>query len=175
MESASLGTTALRRNVLLTLDCNCHKDLRTCEMLNLSGRKWKALPSMLEARSDFNPCAFRGFVYLCGLSSYVIEAFDPELCVFLELSVRLPERSACLLVVERGQLLVLSDNYATWWEADQRHNLIQLSQTQHSQNSATSCAPPVLDSVNGLIYTVDSGKFYVFSLDGNAKTRITNS
>lgn len=143
-------------------------------MLAVSGRKWRTLPSMREARSDFNPCEFRGFVYLCGSYSYTIEAFNPDLCVFLPVNVRVPEKSACVLVVESGQLHVISDNYVTLWGAGEYHDLIQIGQTQHPQSSAACNSPPVFDPVNGLIYTVDNGKFYVVSLDGNAKTRVDN-
>lgn len=139
----------------------------------LSGGKWRALPSMHEARADFNPCEFEGRVYLCGYSSDAIEAFDPGACVFHLLQVRLPESNAWLLVVESGQLLVLTDHYATRWEVDRHHSLRQVKQTQHSGLGQICNAPPVLDSVNGLLYVAVVGMCFSISLEDNSKRRVT--
>lgn len=160
------GTT---QECTVYVDCNNYKDLRTCEVLG--GGRWRELPGMQEARADFNPCAFGKRVYVCGYPSVSIEAFDPEACVFHQLQVHLLERSACLLVVENNQLLVLTDNYATRWEAGQHHSLRQISQTQHSMHGKVCNAPPVLDSVNSLLYITAEGVCFSISLEDGVKRR----
>lgn len=54
--------------------------VKKCEKIDLNCRNltWKALHDMKEARGGFNPCLFKGYVYLCGYNSKLLESFDPQ-------------------------------------------------------------------------------------------------
>ena len=50
-----------------------------CEKIDLNSGNltWKSLPDMKEARWGFNPCLFKGDIYICG-NTYIVEAFSPQ-------------------------------------------------------------------------------------------------
>ena len=70
---------------------------------------------MVQERSNFNPCAHQGLIYIPGgLASTNIEVFDPEHRSFLlPLDVQLPERQATVSWVEDGRLTIVSRRYVT--------------------------------------------------------------
>jgi len=107
---------------------------------------------MHEARFDFNPCEFLALLYLCGGWCFSIEVFDPEHCVFLQLPMQLTESTDTLTCVENCELVVLSFNYTTRWRAVQPHGLQLVSRSTRPSADMASSLPPIVDSVNGLIY-----------------------
>ena len=97
-----------------------------------------------------------------------MEAFSPERSVFLPLQVLLPEKSACMTVVDHGQLLVLSTNYVTRWTAGSTHSLVLISLHTHANLSVLCNMPPVLHSEEA--YISDEGKCSRIHLDGSERT-----
>lgn len=104
--------------------------VKNCEQLDLNShnRKWKALPDMREGRNWFNPCLFRGYVYLCGRGSRRIEAFSPQTDSFFPLPLQLPENTGCCVYVHNCLLVVHTDKYISQFAAGPTGQLIQHSQ-----------------------------------------------
>lgn len=130
-----------------------------------------ALPCMNQGRSLFNPCEFKGVVYLCGLGSDEIEAFCPKTCMFLLMDVRLPEDSACCVFVEAEELIILSVKYVTRWEVNEQHQLVLQKSSQHLGCNLRCNTSPTVDSVNSIIYTSSSSCFCL-SIDGSNRRRV---
>lgn len=136
-------------------------------MLDMKTGTWSSLPCMQEARAELHPCEFRGLLYLCGKGSALIEVFNPETWVFLPLSFILPEKfSACITVVDRCHLLVISEHYASWW-AEEAGLLTQVSLSQHEKRIVTCTMTPVLDQVNDLVYFANEETCFSIRLDGS--------
>ena len=112
---------------------NIHTELKECEEWLQTPSSWRKLPSMREARSWFTPCELNGSVYLCGTTSSVIEAFHLQSSQFSPIQVSLAENSACILFVEIQQLVVVSRNYTSRWQAGQESELVQVAQSQHAE------------------------------------------
>lgn len=144
--------------------------MRECEEMGIQAGWWRELPSMTYARCLFNPCDYNGFLYLCGFGTDAIEAYSPEACIFLPLQVLLPEKSACIAVVDNNQLLIVSTNYLTRWTTGQNHSLVLCSLQNHANISVLCNMPPVLDPQNGRMYISDEGKCNIVSLDGSERT-----
>ena len=101
-----------------------------CEKLSLRRNSWRALADMKEARSNFNPCEYHDYVYLCGQDSHLIEAFNPQNDAFLQLQTSFSQACACLLFIDNQQLVILSDNNTvTKPTAGREHELDQVSET----------------------------------------------
>lgn len=144
--SKSYLQTQVRTNqVLHYIDRSLYAGLRECEALNMQADSWRALPNMRETRSYFTPCAFHGYIYLCGGFTDSIEAFDAEACIFLPVHHRLPEARECVAVLESGQLVVISGNYVTRWGAAQECDLVPQGRTQHQKIEVYCSMAPVLD------------------------------
>lgn len=127
--------------------------LRDCEQLSRQTESWRNLPSMQDARSDFTPCEYQKLVYLCGKGTLSIEAFNPEACSFRSFQAQQPEMySACLLIVERSHLVLISDSFVTWWTVGDNREIVQRTQTQHSWCVPNCSMPPVLDISTGAFY-----------------------
>jgi len=86
--------------------------IKDCEVVSLPLGMWDDLPSMRVSRVNFNPCEYKGFVYLCGYGAFLMEAFEPQISRFLPvLTVILAWNSQSLMFVEGGQLVVISDRH----------------------------------------------------------------
>ena len=131
---------------------------------------WTALPCMQEARAEFHPCEHQGLLYLCGNGSALIETFNPEACVFLPHTSTLPEKySACITVVERNELLVISAHYlCRCTEVGQ-----QMHKSQHPDCTLTCNLAPVLDSVNSLVYFIYEEACFSLNLDTCEKSLVS--
>jgi len=133
--------------------------LKECEKLDLTRRRWQALPDMQDGRSGFNPCLFNKWVYVCGWGSKLVEAFSPRTETFLALQLTLPQTdSGCTLYV-LGQMLVLhSGGYITKYHAKPKGQLFQSFQAKHKGlEEKWSNTQPVLDS--------NYGYFFIFQYD----------
>lgn len=144
--------------------------LRQCEELGLERGAWQDLPSMKAGRAWFSPCEYSGYVYLCGYGS--IEVFDPQVCIFLELSIPLPESKPCLVFVESQQLIVMSGSYITKWKTTDDHHLEQCFLDKHPEISVISSMAPVVDSVNEVVYVIWGGSCFSVCLDGSERRQV---
>jgi len=149
---------------------NIHTELKECEEWLQTPGSWRKLPSMREARSWFTPCELNGSVYLCGTTSSVIEAFHLQSSQFSPIQVSLAENSACILFVEIQQLVVVSRNYTSRWQAGQESDLVQVAQSQHAEIDVRTNMPPVLQS--GLVLFSTWGKCYCLRVDGSEKAEV---
>lgn len=133
--------------------------LNTCEKLELPDNKWTLLPSMREARRDFNPCMLFGIVYLCGC--FLMEAFVPETDTFLPLQIRLPEAQQCCLYADNN-LLVLHFNSCIL-KVD--GELVKCSEVKSPRSYKRQNSQPVVDKANGVFFIVQDGKCLSFAME----------
>lgn len=124
------------------------------------------------ARYDFNACEYHSHVYLCGDGSGAIEAFNPASNCFLPFQAQVPKDGRCLLLVENQELVVMSMLYVTRWKAGQDHHLVRVSQKVHLPVNVWSQMAPVVDSVNGVAFTVWGGTVYCVKLDGSERREL---
>lgn len=96
----------------------------------------------------------------------MIEVFNPETCLFLSLQIPRADASACTLFVENNQLVLMSANYVSRWMQEGEHSLVQLYEIQHPSYDVLSNMPPVVDSVNSLIYFSLYGRCFCMDLFG---------
>ena len=130
-------------------------------MIELSNCRWKALPDMREGRYAFNPCLFSGFVYVCGCGSNSVEAFCPQTCSFLPLS--LPGRFfAYCLYVHKNLLVVHSIAISPSSQQDSQAN-----SSKHSLQISTSTPTPNLWWTPIKVSSTDQGISYQ---DGDGRT-----
>lgn len=120
---------------------------------------------MREARFDFNPCEFHEILYLCGGWCFSIEAFDPKACTFLQVQALLPESTDTLAFAENCELVVMSFNYVTRWNAGLQHGLLLRFRATHPSVDVVSSLPPILDSVNSILYYSYCGSCESIQLD----------
>ena len=74
-------------------------------------KNWRKLPKMTTGRSNFNPCFYHNFVFLCGFGSEEMEAFDPVASIYIPLNVKLRENTPCCLLTLCNSLVVWSYQY----------------------------------------------------------------
>ena len=118
-------------------------------------------------RGHFNPCDFKGLVYLCGYGTVLFETFDPQTVSFFVLTARLSDpHSACCLYVDKDQLVVLCDDSTIRYSQGQGHQLLQVSKTQHRHSTVTCNMPPVVELSSGCVYIADKGVCYCITLNG---------
>lgn len=129
---------------------------------------------MKEGKSYINPCEFHSVVYLCGQGSYLMEAFDPATCTFLDIKIALPDAELSLVFQENKQLVVLSGKYVTRWRSEKGNKMVQCYQALHSDIGVFCNMAPVVDEVNGLVYIVDMGVCYSVKVDGSERSEIAS-
>lgn len=142
-----------------------HIDLRTCEQLQ--NGHWLALPSMNNPRSGFHPCAYQQTLYLCGYSSNSVEGFSLVDYSFFPLQIRLPEENTqCCLLIQDSHLIILTCKYAVRCDIGPNHQLTLAATASHSPCLTGSRTPPVVDSINGLVYICRGDTCFSVKLDG---------
>lgn len=143
------------------------RPLKQCEKIDLksTNRTWKALPDMQEAKSQFNPCLYNRWVYVCGGGSKLVEAFTPQNNSFLPLQLRIPEDHPCCLFVHKNLLVVHSENYITKFAAGQAGQLFQHSQVRSKSVYKYSNSQPIVDSTYGLFSIYQLGKVVSFNIE----------
>ena len=120
---------------------------------------------MNEGRCHFHPCEYNECLYLSGHPSSYLEAFRCVEKVFTPLKLRLPESySPCVMFLCNGQLNVMSDNYVSVWEGQER--LQQVSVLQHEKFDVLTAMPPVLDLRHRYVYLSHAGKCIRVKMDG---------
>ena len=85
---------------------------------------------MREGRYYFNPCLFKGHIYLCGSRSLHIEVFSPGPDTFLEglnLLVSGPSSESCTVFVDGDLLVVHSQRFIVKWQ-DQNGTIRKVSE-----------------------------------------------
>ena len=120
------------------------------------------ITEMNKSRSDFNPCCFHGFVYLCGGWTPSIEAFSPESCLFTLLQVDLTDEfSHSITFVDQSELVVMSGTHVTRWKAASGPQLSLTALTKHKYADLRCNMEPAVTSA------------WVYTVQGNKVLRIT--
>lgn len=123
-----------------------------CEALSRDSSSWRALPHMKFAHRVLCACEFLQYIYICG--GDLIEIYDPKNSLFLEpLSISPPDSH--IVIVENNQLVVISTNHLTRFEATEGGNLVLFSQVKNHHFIRIHKQPPVVDAVNGFVYFID--------------------
>lgn len=134
-------------------DSNAYLELKTCEKLDLSHRAWMYLPEMREARARFNPCLFKGCIYLCGEDSKNIEAFSTQTERFTSAGYNQDGGTACSLYVDKDQLVLHSYQYISKFATGRTGNLENSSRNQsRSAEDKGSNSQPVIDQSRKLFF-----------------------
>ena len=146
--------------------------IRECEELSIATGTWRKLEGMQQGRFNFNPCEYKGHVYLCGAGT--IESFKPDTSLFLRVSLNLPEpENGYLLAVVRNQLVAISGKHAIKWEGE---SLRVFSQIQHREIVGLSCEmSPGVDEDREMLVVTYAGSCYGVKLDGSQKVAIIDS
>lgn len=125
---------------------------------------------MGESRFGFNPCLFKGYVYVCGLE---VEVFSPHIDEFLPFRVKLPEAQTCCFLVHSTFLVVHSTNYISRFIAGRAGQLILHSQRPSTPSHKCSNCQPVVDSINGLYFILWGGEVLSINLETGAALRLS--
>jgi hypothetical protein len=143
-----------------------------CEELSIATGTWRKLEGMQYGRFNFNPCEYKGYVYLCGAGT--IESFKPDTSQFLRVSLSLPEpENSYLLAVVRNQLVAISGKHVIKWEGE---GLRVVSQTQHREIMGLNCEmSPGVDEDREMLVVTYAGSCYGVKLDGSQKVVIIDS
>lgn len=115
----------------------------TCESMALASEAWGRLGDMNEARWSFNPCLWRGEIYLCD--NFTAEIFNPENRSFRAISVEFSNTRDACAYVWNDKLVVVSAEWITrleWREG----SLEVVKQKQKSLSPASQCLPEVWGS-----------------------------
>lgn len=128
----------------------------TCEQF--TSNKWTLLPSMREARYDFNPCMLLGIIYLCGFNSRMMEAFAPETNTFLPLQIPVPHSSPYCLYVDNHLLVLHSNSYILKFAMRPDGQLTKCSEIRSPNCPKWQNSQPVIDKENGVYFMVYKGK-----------------
>ena len=120
---------------------------------------------MQEKRAFFNPCEWRGLVYLCGCGS--LEAFSPETETFLPFRLPLPteEYVDCCVYVDRDVLVVHSYSHITKFRTGERGQPVQLSAPYSPYLDKRQNSQPVLDKTRQVCYLVYNGECKSFGME----------
>ena len=119
---------------------------------------------MQEGKACFNPCEWRGLIYLCGSGS--LEAFSPETETFLPFLLTLPdEDQAYCVYVDSDQLVVHSYCHVAKFGAGEHGQPIQLSATASPPASKQHSFQPVLDTTRRVFYLVYLEKCVCFRME----------
>ena len=100
-------------------------NLRSCEKMDLSDKRWTDIWSMTHARGSFTPCHFRSLLYLVscwreGGRSPPVETFNPVTEAFTVLPITLPPqltlsgRSVSFVANEELCVLTYEKQMARW-------------------------------------------------------------
>lgn len=143
--------------------------LADCEEWDRQQGTWQALPSMLSPRSLFDPCEFHSLLYICGYGSNSIEVFHPTTRLFTVVSTLLPHSSGCLSVCHCDKLFLISNQGVSTWEEGK--DLVR-SVDCRQQYYMWSCIQPVVDEVNGVIFTMDNGTCFCVSLEDASRRQL---
>lgn len=135
---------------------------------------WETLQEMQNPRALFHPCEFNRILYLCGYPSNTIEAFSFVSSSFFTLPHILPEKSSdCCLIIEYSKLLILSRKHVTRYNIGPDDLITPVASTSRSYNTMMdSSMPPVVDTVNGLVYLCRGGVYFSTKLDGGESRQI---
>lgn len=147
--------------------------LKVCEEWDRQQGTWQDLPSMVNTRSLFDPCEFHSLLYICGYGSNCIEAFNPVTRLFTVISTLLLHNSGCLSVRYCDQLFILSTAGVSIWKEEKDQGLVHVcSVNSHQQYYMWSNIMPVVDEVNGVMYTVDCGACFCINLEDGSRRQL---
>ena len=147
--------------------------LQDCEEWDRQQGTWHGLPSMLNPRSLFDPCEFHCLLYMCGYGSNCIEVFHPVTRLFTVISTPLPHSSGCLSVRHCDQLFIVSNRGVSIWKEEKDTGLVHVRTVDSPQQYYMwSCTLPVVDEVNGVLFTVDSGVCFGIHLENGSRRQL---
>lgn len=148
--------------------------MKKCEKIDLKSHNctWEALPDMREGRDCFNPCQFKGFVYVCGRGSQLVEAFSPQTDSFLPFPLQIPENSRCCLYVHNSFLVVQSEAYITKFAAGEAGKLVPHSQVRSTARvSNYSNSQPVVDPTLGILFIFQKDKVLSIMMETSVEVK----
>jgi len=131
------------------------------------------MPSMSETRSRVSVCECSHFLYLCGDGSERMEVYDVLTMEFSRVEALLPEESACCVVLEKGELVVISGKYVSRYRVGKGGQLQQVGKAKHQKWEVGSNCVPVL-SATGLVYLSWAGQCYSLKTDGTERIQVAN-
>lgn len=117
-------------------------------------------------------CEYSHFLYLCGDGSERIAVYDVRTGEFGGVEARLPEESACCIVPENGELVVISGKYVSKWRVSEGGELVQVGKAKHEKWEVGSNSVPVLSA--GLIYLAWDGECYSLKVDGTRRNQVAS-
>jgi len=139
--------------------------LNSCEKYRLQQHMWTLLPPMQEARSNFNPCLFKGSIYLCGYGSSLLEAFSPQTDLMLPFQLSMHVDSACCMYVEDNLLVVHLNRNILKFRTGQTDLLAQASRSNTREDVRYNNSQPVVNTALRLYYIVQNGSCYRVNMD----------
>ena len=141
--------------------------LKSCEKYQLQQHTWTTLPSMQQARRQFNPCLLNESIYLCGCGSTLLEAFSPQTDLMLPFQLLVPvdEYSNCCMYVEDSLLVVHLDRNILKYRAGQAEQLVQVSRNSTQEEVKEQNSQPVVNAALRLYYIVQDSKCYSVNMD----------
>ena len=146
---------------------------KSCERFELQNNRWFRLPDMQYARYAFNPCVFRGLIYLSGAcDARVMEVFSPHQYT-LPVTLLLPEKSStCCVYVDQDLLVLHSEKYIVKFEAGPNGQLRQVSQQQVPKGLKwQNSQQPVVDRTRGVFFIAIKSKCIKVSMETGEKVR----
>lgn len=159
--------------------------LKTCEQLKIDSENlqhgyeqmegWRYVENQMEeGRAYFNPCEFRGKVYLCGRFSSLIEAFHPDTLSFLTLDFRFPEHTyPCCSFLHHHQLVILSRHYLVQIDTHSDGELALLACRQHPQLSVMCNMAPVVTK-EGTVYFSNRKELCAVNIDESGELEVVS-
>ena len=120
---------------------------------------------MQKAKSHFNPCEWRGVIFLCGFES--IEAFSPTTDSFIPFLLSIPKEKTegWCVYVDNDQLVVLSYKHMLRFGVGEGGQPVQVADLPCPQALKTQDSQPVVDLSRRVIYIVQKGNCLGFSMD----------
>ena len=134
-------------------------------MFNVAGNRWTGLPDMREARAYFNPCLFRGAIYLCGNGSKMMEVFDPETNAIKTLQMTLPESASCCLYVDNDMLVVHSKSYILKYAVRPDGQLAEPTTVRSRAIDKYQNSQPIVDQAKRVFFLINEGNCISFTME----------
>lgn len=140
-------------------------------MLRLGESSWRSIGEMNETRYCFNPCLYRGLIWLCGYGSTLIEALDPDTNEYLSPApvAQLPESHFCCTAEHDDCLLVVSYGYTSRFKLEGR-TLVKLEERRESVSRTVwqNSNPRVM---NGSVYFSENNAWYAVNIKDGSLTK----
>ena len=149
-----------------------YSDNATCEKFQFVRNTWSQLPDMRGERSFFNPCLWKGVIYLCGYGDPIIEAFSPQNDAFLPFTIPLPNTSYNIMTcvyADTDFLVVHLHDRIVRFTSDSSGHLVLHTEVGCPQVTRYQSSQPVVDKTQGLFYLVYQSCCWSYSMETGAQ------